>query len=104
MNKRKLLFALAFSSDYDSSIDIPIEYALDEEINECLLYMYVFMLTDESYEKHEEYYNEFCKRYEKLSKEKQLVVKDNYENIIKAQDEEEKNNTKVKKKGNDKYE
>ena len=97
----KLLIATNGLDEYDSFDDIPEKYIFDEELSDCLFYMYIYMLSEDD-PKHEEYYREFCIRYEALDEERQLVVKNNFENIIKAQDENEKG--KVKKKGNDKYE
>ena len=97
----KLLIATNGLDEYEPFDDIPEEYIFDEKLNDCLFYMYIYMLSEDD-PKHEEYYKEFCERYEALDEERQLVVKNNFENIIKAQDERE--NIKVKKKGNDKYE
>ena len=78
-DQTKLLLLLGFVENCDSIDGIPLEYAFDEELNDCLMYMYVFMLTSEKDEKHDEYYKEFCKRYESLDKERQLLVENNYQ-------------------------
>ena len=99
----KILMATSEFDEYEPFDDIPEKYIFDEKLNDCLFYMYIYMLSEDD-PKHEEYYREFCIRYEALDEERQLVVKNNFENIIKAQDENEKGKEKVKKKGNDKYE
>lgn len=97
MKKIITLLLLHGTENYDISHDIPIEYIFDEEINDCLLYMYLFLLTDEDDTKHEEYYKKFSDSYEKLSMDKQMIIEENFNNIKNSKE-------KVKKKGNDKYE
>ena len=100
-NYLKMLIETNDFDEYEMFDDIPIEYLFDEELNDCLFYMYIYMLSEDD-PKYEDYYNDFCKLYEALDEERQLIVKKNFENIMKAQDEKEK--IKIKKKGNDKYE
>ena len=78
----------------------------DEEVTDCLMNMYFYMLTGESKEEvHEEYWKKFQESYRKLNKEQQEIVKNDYINIINAQDKnDEEENIKVKKKGMINYE
>ena len=92
----------------------------DDEVDECLMNMYFFMLSsDMSEERREELWKEFDESYQKLNSEQQEKVKQDYIDIIKAQDEnnekvkqdyidiikaQNENNEKVKKKGMNKYE
>ena len=68
----------------------------DDEIDECLMNMYFFMISDKmNNDKHEELWQAFESSYQKLNREQQEIVKKDYLTIINAQ---EKNKTKVKKK------
>ena len=74
----------------------------DEHVIECVWDMYFYMLYSGINEsKKEEYFNEFGKKYNKLNKEQQEMVRNEYISIIEAQ---EKNKEKVKKKGMNEYE
>ena len=76
-------------------------YVDDPLVNDCLMSMYFYMLYDSNYqEKKEEKFQEFSEKYNKLNDEQKELVKQDYLNIIEAQD---KNKEKVKRKG-DKYE
>ncbi len=77
------------------------DYIDDNDVNECLMSMYFYMMCDSTFEeKKNEYFNEFENKYNKLNKEQQELVQQDYINIIEAQD---RNRNKVKRKG-DKYE
>ena len=76
-------------------------YIDDPLVNDCLMSMYFYMLYDSNYaEKKEEKFQEFCEKYNNLDDEQKEIVKQDYLNIIEAQD---RNREKVKRKG-DKYE
>ena len=84
------------SSDFSNMM-----YIDDPLVNDCLMSMYFYMLYDSNYEeKKEEKFQEFSEKYNKLNDEQKELVKQDYLNIIEAQD---KNREKVKRKG-DKYE
>ena len=76
-------------------------YIDDPRVNDCLMSMYFYMMFDSNYEKKkEEKFQEFSEKFEKLNDEQKEIVKQDYLNIIEAQD---KVREKVKRKG-DKYE
>ena len=79
-----------FNPEYHES-----NITFDGDINDCLITMYVYMMSGD-----EKYYQEFIKKYDTLNEEQQEFVKNDYLNIINAQDEFEK----VKRKGEIKYE
>lgn len=89
--KELLILASILSSDYTAEIDF--EYAFDDEINDCLMEMYFFMLTGD-----EERFKAFDEIYQKLEPKKQEYVKNDYLKIIAAQEKQ-----KVKER-TDKYE
>ena len=73
----------------------------DPLVNDCLMYMYFYMMCDSKFEeKKEEMFQEFSEKYNDLNDEQKELVKQDYLNIIEAQD---KVKEKVKRKG-DKYE
>ena len=73
----------------------------DPLVNDCLMHMYFYMMCDSSFEeKKEEMFQEFNEKFEKLNNEQKEIVKQDYLEIIEAQD---RNKEKVKRKG-DKYE
>ncbi len=74
----------------------------DDEIDECLMNMYFFMISGKmSNDKREELWQAFESSYQKLNREQQEIVKKDYLSIIDAQN---KNKEKVKKKGMINYE
>lgn len=74
----------------------------DDEIDECLMNMYFFMISDKmNNDKREELWQAFESSYQKLNSEQQEIVKKDYLSIIDAQN---KNKEKVKKKGMINYE
>ena len=76
-------------------------YIDDDEVNDCLMSMYFYMMCDSNLEKKkEEFFIEFENKFDKLNDEQKELVKQDYLNIIEAQN---KNKEKVKRKG-DKYE
>ena len=76
-------------------------YTDDPLVNDCLMSMYFYMICDSSLEKKkEELFNEFGQKYDELNNDQKELVKQDYLNIIEAQD---KVKEKVKRKG-DKYE
>ena len=84
------------SSDFSNMM-----YIDDPLVNDCLMSMYFYMMFDSNYEKKkEEKFQEFSEKFEKLNDEQKEIVKQDYLNIIEAQD---KVREKVKRKG-DKYE
>ena len=90
-----LLVPLVFSGEYSS-----MDYSCDEQVNECLMKMYFFMLHDEIHSMTaDELFDDFYKCNQKLNTKQQDYVKQDFINIINAQDENEKR--KVKKKGNE---
>ena len=80
-------------------------YPTDERVVECMWDMYFYMMYSGigNEEKKEEYFQEFGKKYDKLTKEQQEEVKKEYKNIIEAQ-EKNREEGKVKKKGMINYE
>lgn len=89
-----LISSLLGTNEYESL------YIEDEKVNDCLMKMYFFMLLDESDDRKERMYKEFCLEYDKLNNEQQEIVKNEYIDIINAQN----NKDKVKKKGMINYE
>lgn len=79
-----------FNPEYHES-----NITFDEDINDCLLSMYFFMMSSD-----DKYYQAFHEKYNKLTDEQKEFVKNDYINIINAQGEFEK----VKRKGEIKYE
>ena len=76
-------------------------YTDDPLVNDCMMSMYFYMICDSSLDKKkEELFNEFVQKYDLLNDEQKELVKQDYLNIIEAQD---RNKEKVKRKG-DKYE
>lgn len=100
MNKgtRDLLCALAMIGSYDFGM----YYGCDEKINQCLMNMYFYMLHPNENKK-EEYFQEFEKIYNDLNDEQKDIVKQDYIEIIEAQ-EKNRRKEKVKRKGMRNYE
>ena len=94
-NVRRLLTALEFTSLMAGDSYMNMDISLDSEVNDCLFYMYIFMMSSD-----EKYLDGFRIRYRKLNDEQKEYVENDYNNIIKAQDE----NEKIKRKGEMKYE
>ncbi len=98
MNKttRDLLlsFALLNVGEYSSY------YSDDEKVNDCLMDMYFYMLLmdsdDES--KKDKYYRRFEQSFRDLNHEQQEMVREEYKNIIEAQNNNIEKE-RVKKKG-----
>ena len=90
----------SYVHNYELEDDIPVEYWFDEELNDCLFYMYYVILCQGD-ERGEMFSKEFMNRFEKLDQKKQIIVLKEYRNIIEAQ---EKNKGKIKEKGMDDYE
>ena len=77
----------------------------DEMVTDCLMNMYFYMLSSDMDEKvHEKYWRIFDDSYQKLNKEQQEIVKNDYIEIINAQNKYENEKIKVKKKGMINYE
>ena len=102
MNKKKVIDLLMSMSLLGSS-EYAGYYPNDERVVECLWDMYFYMMYSGigNEEKKEEYFSEFGKKFNNLNKEQQEIVKNEYIDIIEAQN---KNKEKVKKKGMSKYE
>ena len=98
---RDLLVAMSMIGTFD----FMGEYIEDQEVNECIMDMYFYMLYGgiENEEKREEYFKEFEKKYNALNKEQQELVKNDYISIIEAQ-EKNREKEKIKKKGMRDYE
>lgn len=94
-DKKKLLMLLDLLESFseDSYINYPV--SLDMDVNDCLMEMYFFMMSSD-----DKYYQSFHEKYEKLNDYKREFVKNDFINIINAQEE----NEKVKRKGEIKYE
>ena len=90
----ELLIALLTESGEYSSFQIE-----DSEVRDCLMDMYFYLLLDDG-DKKEKMYQEFLDKYHKLNEQQQELVKNDFIELMNAQDNKEK----VKKKGNDKYE
>ena len=67
----------------------------DGEVNDCLIHMYVYMMSGE-----DKHYQEFVNLFDKLNYNQQEYVRNDYINIINAQ----KENDKIKRKGEMNYE
>ncbi|MBR3661180.1 MAG: hypothetical protein IKN63_04725 [Bacilli bacterium] len=95
-DSKKLLMLLGIMNNMSSNSYQDQMITFDPDINDCLIYMYVYMMSGEG-----KYYLEFSQRYVKLNDYQREFVKNDYINIINAQDENEK---KIKRKGEIKYE
>ena len=85
-----LTSALLHKNDYDGY------FIDDEKVSECIMDMYFYMLYGlDNIEKKEEYFHEFENKYNKLNKEQQELVKQEYIDIIEKQN---KNKEKMKRK------
>ena len=90
MSSNKLLMLQILMNSFSGNSYISQNIYFDELVNDCLLSMYFFMMSSD-----DKYYQEFHERYNKLNDEQKEFVKNDYINIINAQDEFEK----VKRKG-----
>ena len=77
-------------------------YAYDQKVNDCLMNMYFYMMHPNE-DKKEEYFKEFEKSYDILNDDQKEIVKQDFINIIEAQ-EKNREKEKVKKKGMINYE
>jgi len=86
---QKLVMTLMISQGLSDNYVDNSSISLDPEVNDCLIYMYFYMMSgdDKYYQKHSEIYN-------RLNSVQQEFVKNDFINIINAQEEREK----VKKK------
>ena len=94
--EKYLLFNMMmnFSNPYDIK-------TYDEEVDECLMNMYFLMISDGmSKEKREQLWKTFDESFNKLNSKQQEIVKQDFIDIINAQNEK----NKVKKKGMINYE
>ena len=87
-----LAIASILGNDYASNIDS--EYAFDAEVSDCLMHMYVYMMSGE-----DKYFDEFHELYQKLEPKKQAYVKKDYLSIIESQEKQ-----KVRKREDNIYE
>lgn len=84
MNKiLNTLFILNSICKYDV-LDIMSSDINDEEVNNCLFYMCIFLLTEENNPKNQERYQKFLDSFDKLSDSKKQIIIDNFI-IIKTQ-------------------
>ena len=77
-------------------------YVSDPKINDCLMNMY-FYIMHPNQSKKEEYFKEFEKSYDDLNDEQKQIVKQDFIEIMKAQNKN-KEKEKVKRKGMINYE
>ncbi len=87
MKKKDRLMAISLmlstvSNGYDSDIDY---YMDDPIVNDCLMKMYLFLLTGEQKD-----YEEFDLLYNTLTEEQKEMVKKDYLSILKRQEENKK--------------
>ena len=91
MNKKNLvLMSLNIMESMDNNSYLSSEITLDSDINDCLIKMYFYMMSGDY-----KYYDDFIKIYNNLNDKQKEYVKNDYINIINAQDE----GKKIKKKG-----
>ncbi len=95
-----------FKNNYVEQDILDSEYYFNNNVNDCLIKMYIVMLTRKDDLQFEKKYNDFEKTYNLLNKEEQEYVKKEYTNIMNEKEEKNYNikKLKIKKKGNDKYE
>ena len=111
MNNNKKITSILLASSL-IGVDEYMPYINDEcfednEVCDCLMKMYFYMLiSPDEEEKKEKMFQEFRNKYHKLNEKQQELVKQDYINIINAQDkyDEENEKIKVKKKGMINYE
>lgn len=101
-NKKELLMFLSLVDGMldENYLDNTLDFILDAEVNDCLIKMYCFMMTEVGNPDHERIYNEFLISYHSLNEKQQEIVKNDFKKIIEAQD----GHKKVKRKGEIKYE
>jgi len=102
MNFEKWLILTSLINDItDDNYDLKaLNYTFDDEINNCLIKMYLLMIIKESDKNYQKLFDEFLFSYHKLTEEKKEFVRKDFKKIINAQNEQKK----VKRKGEIKYE
>ena len=96
MNKKDIIYiTLNLMENITGNSYLNSNITLDSDINDCLIYMYFYMMSG-----NEKYCEEFVEKYDKLNQEQQEFVKNDYLNIINAQEEI----NKEKRKGEMNYE
>ena len=78
-----LAIASILGKEYGSEVDFDSEYAFDEEVSDCLMHMYVYMMSGD-----DEIFNEFHELYQRLDPKKQAYVKKDYLSIIESQEKQ----------------
>lgn len=75
-----------------AGIDYSIEdfELVDQDVNDCLIQMYLFMKMQDDDPNKEKVWKAFSKSYEALEPNKQEYVQNDFFKIIKAQDENQK--------------
>ena len=98
MDKKEILLMLLGLMENitgDDYMSMSKTVTFDSDVNDCLIYMYFYMMSSD-----EKYYQEFIERFDKLNEESKELVKNDYINIINTQCE----NNKIKRKGEMNYE
>lgn len=99
MNKvfnKKISFLLGILSAFDINynFDFDNKYLYDPEVIDCQfkMYMLLFPMSEEEQDKR---YKEFEEVYNKLSKEKQEYIKEDFRKILEEQDKNNKEKEKI---------
>ena len=100
--KKELVQLLSIIGAITGEYLFDYDFIMDPEVNDCLIKMYFFMMTGDGHPDHDKYYNEFLHSYYSLNEKQQEIVRNDFINIIEAQDKNEQE--KVKRKGEMKYE
>lgn len=90
-DKNKELFLL---TTLLSTSEFQTDIILDEQVNDCLFYLYLYLLIEPDDKNKDEYFIKFNNLYEALSSKQQELVKKDYLNILKQRQEQEEINTK----------
>lgn len=94
MNAKELLaLTLALNASTGDYADFSIfledaEFEFDEEVNDCEMTMYLFMLSGD-----EELHKEFIELYDKLDEKKQKFIYKKFLSVTEERDKKQKNNT-----------
>ena len=86
MRKELLVFlGTMFKSHYINQNELDSKYLFDNDVNDCLIKMYLTIISDDlEYDKRLKL---FIDSYEKLNLEQQEYIRNDYLNIINAQNE-----------------
>ena len=77
-----------------------LNFTFDDEVNNCLIRMYLLMIMEESDKRYKKLFDEFLSAYYKLKEEQKEFIRKDFKEIMNAQNERKK----LKRKGEIKYE